>query len=146
MNNNINYYKIVEGMLYNYKSTQAEIKNIDLEIEELENDYVSCGSIGYEEKSASTNKFNSAVENVLTNKEGRIPYLKREKRRKEIQVEKVNNMLSVLTEKERIIIELRYFKRLQFEDIADIVERNDIYLISLRKKIIEDKLVPLIKR
>ncbi len=146
MSNNINYYKIVEGMLYNYKSTQAEIKNIDLEIEELENDYVSCGSIGYEEKTAATNKFNSAVENVLTNKEGRIPYLKREKRRKEIQVEKVNNMLSVLTEKERIIIELRYFKRLQFEDIADIVERNDIYLISLRKKIIEDKLVPLIKR
>ena len=55
-------------------------------------------------------------------------------------------MLSILTEKERIIIELRYFKRLEFDDIGDIVERNGTYLMSKRKEIIENKLIPLIKR
>lgn len=141
-----NYYRKIEGMLYNYPSLKAEIKNIDLEIEELENDYVSCGAIGYDEKTQNTNKFSSAVENKLTTKETRIPYLRREKRKKEIQVERIDNMLSILTEKERIIIELRYFKRLEFDDIGDIVERNGTYLMSKRKEIIENKLISLIKR
>lgn len=146
MEDNKNYYRKIEGMLYNYPSLKAEIKNIDLEIEELENDYVSCGAIGYEEKTQSTNKFSSAVENKLTTKEARIPYLKKERRRLEIQVERIDNILSVLTESEKLIIELRYFKRFEFKDIGQVVDRDDTYLMSKRKKIIESKLIPLIKR
>lgn len=141
-----NYYRKIEGMLYNYPNLKAEIKNIDLEVEELENDYVSCGAIGYEEKTQSTNKFSSAVENKLTTKEARILYLKKERRRLEIQVERIDNILSVLTESEKLIIELRYFKRFEFKDIGQVVDRDDTYLMSKRKKIIESKLIPLIKR
>ena len=61
----INTYKKTEYYLYNYKNMQAEIKNILLEIEDIENNYRGIEAITYEEKSAPTNKFNSSVEQEI---------------------------------------------------------------------------------
>ena len=55
-------YRKTEALLYNYKNMKAEIKNILLEIEDIENNYRGIEAITYEEKSAPTNKFNSSVE------------------------------------------------------------------------------------
>lgn len=139
------YYQIVEGMLYNYKKTKVEIKNIELDIEELSNDYNGVGAITYTERTGTTNKFNSSVENEIINKEKKLQYLRAFKRSKEIQVERIDNMLSILTDDEYKLIELRYFKKLQFKEIGEMLCKSDIYLITLRKKIINEKLIPLIK-
>lgn len=139
------YYRIVEGMLYNYKTVKAEILNIDLDIQDIEDDYTGCSAITYEERAAPTNKFNSFVENELIYKNCQTEQLKRMKRRLERKVERVDNMLSILTNEEYRLIELRYFQRLQFKEISKMLDKSDIYLISFRKKIIKEKLVPLIK-
>lgn len=139
------YYKIVEGMLYNYKKIEVEIKNLELDIEELQNDYSGVTGISYEERSAPTNKFNSSVENEVISREKKIRYSKALKRSKEIQIERIDNMLSILPDDEYNLIKLRYFKGLQFKEIAEMLCKSDIYLITLRKKIINEKLIPLIK-
>lgn len=134
-------------MLYDYKQVQAEIKNIDLDIEEILNNYIGVGSISYDkDKISPTNKFNSIVENIAAEREKALQYKKTLKRGKEIQIERINNMLSVLSDEEQKIIELRYFKKLQFKEIGDILCKSDIYLIQLRKKIISEKLIPFIKK
>ncbi len=135
----IKYYKGVESNLYNYKSIKAEIKNIDLELQELENEGESCGSINYEEKSAPTNKFNSTIENQII----RPDQLKSKKHKLEVQLEKINNALEILSDDEMELIELRYFNKLQFKVIAERIDRNEMYCVYLKSKIIK-KLIPLI--
>lgn len=135
----IKYYKGVESNLYNYKSIKAEIKNIDLELQELENEGESCGSINYEEKSAPTNKFNSTIENQII----RPDQLKSKKHKLEVQLEKINNALETLSDDEMELIELRYFNKLQFKVIAERIDRNEMYCVYLKSKIIK-KLIPLI--
>lgn len=135
----IKYYRGVESNLYNYKSIKAEIKNIDLELQELANEYTGCGAINYEEKPAPTNKFNSVVENEAL----RPDKLKSRKHKLEVQLEKIDNALETLSDDEMNLVDLRYFKKLQFKVIAQIIDRNEVYCVCLKSKIIK-KLIPLI--
>lgn len=139
----INYYKAVEAMLYNYKAMHAEIKNIDLEILELENEYNGCSSISYEEKAAPTNKFNSTVENEIVNRTYKPGELEKKKHKLEVQIKKIDNALEILTEDEMNIIKLRYFDKLQFKVICQRVCMNEVYCIQYKSKII-NKLINLI--
>lgn len=144
-------YRSVEGMLYNYKNLKAQIKNIELDIEEKLNNYDTLSAVQYDKDSISkTNKFNSEVENKVIEIDSKeidkeIKFLQAKKRSKEIQVERIDNILSVLQEEERKLIELRYFKSMQFKDIADILLKSDLYLQQLRRKIIIEKIIPLIE-
>ena len=59
-------YRSVEGMLYNYRNLKAQIKNIELDIEEKLNNYDTLSAVQYDKDSISkTNKFNSEVENKI---------------------------------------------------------------------------------
>gem|GEM_PF-322133 len=133
----INYYKKMEAMLYNYKATKAEIKNIIIEMEELKNDYTGCGSITYEEKSSPTNKFNSSVENEAISKQHEVEYLERQLHRKESQIQKIDNALETLMPNELKLIKLRYFEKLNFQEIGQRINLNDNYCIQLKSKIIQ---------
>ena len=144
-------YRSVEGMLYNYRNLKAQIKNLELDIEEKLNDYDTLSAVQYDKDSISkTNKFNSEVENKVIEIDSKeidkeIKFLQAKKRSKEIQVERIDNILSVLQEEERKLMELRYFNGMQFKDIADILLKSDLYLQQLRRKIIIEKIIPLIE-
>ncbi|WP_242866920.1 RNA polymerase subunit sigma [Clostridium coskatii] len=129
----------MESNLYNYKAIKAEIKNIDLELQELDNEGAGCKAIGYEEKSAPTNKFNSAVENEALKPE----QLRVRRHKLKVQLEKIDNALETLSDDEMNLVDLRYFKKLQFKVIAQIIDRNEVYCVCLKSKIIK-KLIPLI--
>ncbi|QAA31095.1 sigma-70 family RNA polymerase sigma factor [Clostridium manihotivorum] len=137
-----NEYKKIEAMLFNYKQTEVEIKNIELDIEEIKNEYRGVGTIYYGDKTSSTNKITSSVENEIEYKENKIYNLEILKRKKEIELQRIDNVLSILTEDEYRLIELRYFKKLQYKQIADRLCMNDIYIIDKKKKIL-NKLIPL---
>ena len=74
-----------------------------------------------------------------------LKYLQAKKRSKEIQIERIDNMLSVLNEDEKKLIEMRYFDNIPYKDIADIPCKSDSWLQELRKKIIIQKLIPLME-
>ncbi|MDU7365403.1 sigma factor-like helix-turn-helix DNA-binding protein [Clostridium sp.] len=117
MNNNPLYRK-TEAILYNYNKVKAQIKNIELDIENIKNEFNGPGAIVYEERTQSTNSFNSSVENEVVNREIEINQLERYKRQKEIELLKVDNAIGSLTEREKIIIEMRYFKKYNNRMIA----------------------------
>lgn len=123
----MNMYKKVEAVLYNYNETKAEIKNLDLEIESLENGYKGIVAMTYEEKSTPTNKFNSSVENEVVNKDEQLIKLRNIKRFKEIQIQKIDNALNILDERDYEIIKLRYIsgKKYSWFQIAEMLRLSD---------------------
>ena len=70
-----NIFRKTEAILYSYPQLEAEIRCLELEINNIKNNYEGCGAIGYEERTQATNKFNSAVENEVINKEKEISAL-----------------------------------------------------------------------
>lgn len=101
-------FKKTERMLYNYSMLKAEINNLGLEIEELENEYEGIGAISYEERSGNTNKISDSVANEIIFREKEIYRLNKMKRSKEILLSKINNALEVLDENERKVVHYRY--------------------------------------
>lgn len=101
-------FKHTEGVLYNYLMLKAEINNLELEIEELENEYGALGAISYEEKSGPTNKISDSIASGIIFKEKESYRLKKLKRSKEILLNKIENALGALDESERKLVEYRY--------------------------------------
>lgn len=136
-------HKKVEGILYNYKSIKAEINSIKIEIEYIQSQYEGISGISYEEKTGPTNKFNSSVENEITNKENMVIRLKRELSKKESLIKKVDNAINTLNETERKVIEMKCFERLQYKYIEQRLSINKDYACELKRKSIE-KMISLI--
>ena len=134
-------YKATEYYLYNYKSMKAEIKNIDLEIEQME--YVGCSGISYEEKSSPTNSFSSSVENEVVSREKRIVILNQSRRETLMKINKIDNALETLEPRDLDIIKLRYFDNLNNRIIAIRLELTEEWICTL-KAIVINKLSTLI--
>lgn len=123
-------YKKTEYFLYNYKMMKAEIKNIDLEIEQME--YIGCSAISYEEKSAPTNKFNSSVENEIVSREKRIASLEHLKKEKIMIINKIDNALETLDQRDLEIIKLRYFNNINNRSISMKLDLTEEWICTLK--------------
>lgn len=131
-------YKVTEAILYNYKKTKIEIKNMALDLEALENDYQGIQAIGYEEKTGPTNKFSSNVENEIIKRDEVITKLKNKIRLKEIEIEKVDNILESLDERDRYIIKEYYIDNNQLKNISKYINLEESYLSSYKSKLIKE--------
>lgn len=138
----MNLYKKTEFMLYNYKNIKVEIKNILIEIEEVETSFRGVGAIVYDDMPKASN-INSSVESEIEQKEKRVEYLNNLIIKKENEIKRIDNVLEVLTEREKKLIELRYFENLTHTKIAETLS-VDVSTIYRCKKEIIDKLIPLI--
>ncbi|MBV4422936.1 siderophore-interacting protein [Clostridium tyrobutyricum] len=103
-------FKKTEGTLYNYKNLEIKIMNLNIDIETLRRNYQGVSSIRYEEKTQSTNKFNSSVENEVVNREKLIKKLENERDCNVNLKRKIDNALKTLPEEEFKLVDLRYFK------------------------------------
>ncbi|ASN68270.1 hypothetical protein 10S11_8 [uncultured Caudovirales phage] len=139
---NIDTYKKTEYMLYNYKQFKVEIKNILLEIEDIENSYRGVGAIQYSDMPKAYNT-NSSIEEEIEQKEKRIEYLNRLISKKENVIKRVDNALEILTDYEYKLIELRYFQNLTHFKVAEVLE-VDVSTIYRNKKEIINKLMKVI--
>jgi len=130
-------YKQAEWLLYNYKKLKAEIKNIELEIENIKNTYVGASAIDPEQIPSNTNKITSLVENEVLEKERKIERLELIKSKKENQVKKVDNALEILTEDDRKLIELRYFERVPNYKVAMMFNMTEEGCSARKRRIIK---------
>ncbi|AUN03421.1 RNA polymerase subunit sigma [Clostridium botulinum] len=137
----IDNYKKTEYMLYNYKQFKVEIKNILLEIEDIENSYRCIGAMQYSDMPKAHNT-NSAIEQEIEQKEKRIEHLNRLISKKENIIKRVDNALEALTDRERKIIELRYFNKIANNRVAEKLDLAEQTTSIMNKKII-DKLSTL---
>lgn len=132
-------YKKAEWLLYNYKKIKAEIKNIEIEIQDIKNTYIGASAIDTSKDNISnTNKISSVIENEVLDKERRIERLESIKLKKENQIKKVDNALEILTEEDRKLIELRYFERLPNYKVAMIFDMTEEGCSARKRRIVEN--------
>ncbi|KAI3350132.1 hypothetical protein [Clostridium botulinum] len=138
-------FKKTESILYNYAMLKAEINNLELEIEEIENEYVGIGAISYEERSGATNKISDTVANEIVFKEKESYKLNKMKRSKEILLAKINNGLEALDQSERNFIQYRYLngKRTWLE-VGEILSLDSNYCCNSLRPMIINKLSAMI--
>ena len=110
-------YKKIEEMLYNYPKAKAEIENIKLDIEEME-DIVGI---------------RGASDNLK-----RIEGLCRVLRSKERFIRKVDNALETLNENSKQLVQLKYFKKYTIERVAEVMDVSTSTVIRGKKEVVAE--------
>lgn len=143
--NNKELFKKTESILYNYSMLKAEINNLELEIEELGNEYECIGAITYEERSGTTNKISDSVANEIIFREKEVYKLNKMKRSKEILLSKINNALEVLDDNERKVIHYRYLNgKRTWMQVGEILAIDSNYCCNTLRVNIINKLSKMI--
>lgn len=130
-------YKKTDGVLFNYKTIKAEINNIEIEIEELQEEFNGVGAVGYSERSSPTNAFNSSVENEILKKEKEINRLLKEKRNKERLISKIDNAIETLEYEEKEIIKLRCFERRSWNTVGSLTNRDGDHCSKIKREAVK---------
>lgn len=145
-----NNYSIVEGILYNLPKLKVEINNLKLDLEEAQEVVGITGASGNERAGSATYAFSSVVENEVIERERvnerHIQGILRELQKKERELKRIENVLSMLTEQEMLLIEMKYFKRYSINRICELLDITTATFIKRRKKIIVQTLMPLFLR
>ena len=136
-------FKKTEYHLYQYKDIDKLNQINDIRIKKLRNEISLGGGDMFGEKSYTTNKFNSAVENDVVYREKNIQpeidKLMREKENRIIEKELIDNALDLLEEEEKKLVELRYFSKptRSWDSIALELNQSKDNCIKIRRKVIE---------
>ena len=133
-------YKQVEAMLNNLATTKSQIKNIEVDLALLEDDFDGICTIVYSE---ATGPEEDDFESEEANREMRRTKLRQEMKLKQSEVAKVENALATLPKKEYELIEWRYFKKYNNRQTAIKIDLNEEYCSNLKTKII-NKLIEII--
>ena len=143
-------YKKVESILYEVPKLKAEIANLQIDLEEIQEIIGIRGASPNEKAGSATHAFNSAVENEVIHRDEKIGEkvvaLTSGISRKERELKKVENILATLTEEEYMLIEMKYFKRYTVNRICEILDISGDTFTKRRKKIIVKRLIPLFIR
>lgn len=111
-------YSKVEDLLYSYPMLKVSVANLKLDleeaVEELQLDMQSKDKVS---SSKYDNAPNKEAANIVTQE--RIERIENSIRSKERVIKKIDNALTVLSEKDRKVIELYYFEKMMVEGIAN---------------------------
>lgn len=127
--------------LKKYKEIKADIIHIDLELEELEIDMLGIGGQAEGERTGKTYKVTSPVESQLEHYLEKKEKLLISKGRKERELARIDNALSVLKDEERDIIETVLIRGEKYSLLE--IKYNRTYT---RLKQIENKALRTIKK
>lgn len=133
-------FKKTEAVLYDYNNLALRIELLKAEIKDIEESYKGCGAIAYEERTQSTNKFRSSVENEIIEKEETLKVLKYDLSNKVILKRRIDYAIQNLTDEEKKLVELRYInkKSLSWNRIALVLNYSQEYCRkNLRMKTIK---------
>ena len=97
-----------EAVLYDYNDLENKIELLKVEIKEIEEEYEGCSAIQYEEKTGSTNKFNSTVENEVMSREQKLIFYYKDLNRKQTLKRRIDVAIENLKDEEKQLVELRY--------------------------------------
>lgn len=131
-------FREIEGRLHNYKYLEIQIKNLELDMEQIKNEYRGCGAISYDERTGVTYNINRSVENEVIAKEKRIGKLMQAKLEKEIEKKKIENALTCLDIIETDFFNLFYNSKsknnMKYISIKMHIDRS--YLYKLRENVV----------
>lgn len=111
--------------LNNLKKLKAEIRNIELNVEELrEAENIGLHSNGLSEKVGPTYKFNSVTENEAIDIINKVEELENLKRVKEREIERLENALNILGDIEKEIIQTRHIDNRRWDTVTYKLDRS----------------------
>lgn len=143
-----NNYSIVECILYNLPKLKVEIDNLKLDLEEAQEVVGITGASGNERAGSATYAFSSVVENEVIERERdnerRIQGILRDLQKKERELKRIENVLSLLSESDFLLIELRYFKGYSINRVCELLDITATTFNKRRKVIIVKKIMPLL--
>lgn len=130
----LNYYRVAEKYLYNYRPLKASIENMKKEIEDL--DYYVVSSKSLENKGGPVYN-NSIIENAVINIDEKRNDLEMEIRRLENKLRRIDKSLEILGETEKYIIEERYFEEKEWWKIAHKLRYSERWCKELRRRAVK---------
>ena len=140
-------FRKVERVLYDLPKLRVEVQNLRLDLEDAKEVVGIRGASGNEKAGSSTNAFSSVVENevlqrdkVLEKKRQRLIFLIEKKKR---DIQRIENVLSLLTEDEARLIEMRYFRRYSVKRICGILGMTEDGFNKKKKRLIMEILAPV---
>lgn len=134
-------FKKTERVLYDYIGIKAEISNLELEIEQLENEYGGLGAMTYDEKTGPTNNISDAIANEIIFKDKELYRLRKAKKSKEILLKKVDNAIAILDDTEKSIIKHKYLTRGNtWQVVGDILSLDSNYCCNKLRVTIINKI------
>nr|WP_302600316.1 hypothetical protein [uncultured Cellulosilyticum sp.] len=140
MNTKDNRYSKIEGILHNVPKLKIEIDNLQLDLEEVEEIMGIHGQSGNVAAGSSTYAFNSAVENEVIDRDENLEERKRKIiasiSKKERRLKRIENNLSLLSEKQMLLVELKYFKDYPNSRVCDILDISESAMSKRRKNAI----------
>ncbi|ADZ83572.1 phage transcriptional regulator, RinA family [Cellulosilyticum lentocellum] len=128
-------YKQIEEMLKIYPVIKAEIKNIEMDMLEVENNVGFRGATDDPKPSTPTYQFNSNVENeaLSISRDRLLSNLKEEKKKRQRKIDRIENAMSILSEIEEEIISLYYFKKSSMTSISYKIDRDKSQVYRKKK-------------
>lgn len=128
-------YKQIEEMLKIYPIIKAEIKNIEMDMLEVENNVGFKGASDDPKPSTPTYHFSSAVENeaLSISRDRLLSNLKEEKKKRQRKIDRIENAMSILSEIEEEIISLYYFKKSSMTSISYKIDRDKSQVYRKKK-------------
>ena len=132
-------FRKTEGKLFDYKNIKNEIEAIDLEIENIKNDYRGCGAISYEERTGPTYNISRSVENEVIKKEERINYLEYIKKKKEIKKKKIEIAINNFSIEQNELFNVLYMsnkKKVPRHEILDRMHISKTTYYELRESLV----------
>lgn len=130
-------YRRIEEMLYDYRGNEHEIRDIEIEINKIRNNYNGISGICYEEKTSSGNDISSIVESEVISKEQKIEKLEKVRMKRRMDSQKVENALELLTDIEREVVVGKYLDRLEWFKIAYKIGYSESWTKSIRRQAVE---------
>lgn len=102
-------FKNTEGLLYSYNSLKVKIKNLKLDLENIE--FEDLQAIQYDhDKLSETNAFSSSVENNVIAKDKQIEIINGKIKYYQNTIAKIDNALENLSDSEKKLVEMRYLR------------------------------------
>ncbi|CAI3561107.1 hypothetical protein [Clostridium neonatale] len=97
-----------------YKELKADVKELELQIEEIKEEIIGITANPSEEKTGSTNKFSSTVENQVVQIEKRTKELNYKINKKNREIERIENAISVLLDEEKEVINIVHIQKRKY--------------------------------
>lgn len=110
--------KELRDKIKQYKELKADIEEINISMEELE-DEMGVSGMSIEEKTGKTYKINSNTEIQALNYIKRKEDLIKQKKKLLREIRKIDNALTILSEEERMIIEIALIQNKPYYTIQD---------------------------
>lgn len=114
--------KKLEKRFREYKSVRARMVQAKLDLEDIRMEEATIAAATFDEKFGSD--VSSTVENKVMKKLEMEDELKRNIKESELELKKLDNLLSVLDQREKTIIEERYINRLNYNYLVGALDRE----------------------